>query len=158
MPYVVADNGVTLQAHVVKRWSQLTLYRASGPWRLLQSEQQVYSDGWVAGWSTFTYFKPGQTGTLEVTLARTGYHGDAPAGRAVLTTGTVRLVNQQATLGTIVDRRRATVENGSTQLVKIPVARTPVRLVLTFRKTIPRSPSDPRDLAAQVLFRFVPKG
>ncbi len=156
VPYVVADNGVTLQAKVVDRWKQLTLYHATGPWRLLESEQQVYSDGWVPGWSTFTYFKPGQKGTLEVTLARTGYHGDAPAGRALLTTGTVKLVNQQAKLAKIIDQRRADVANGSAQVVKIPVARTPVRLVLSFPRTIPPSPSDPRDLGAQVNFRFVP--
>jgi hypothetical protein len=158
VPYVVADNGVTLQAPVVNggRWNQLTLYRAHGPWRLRQAEQQVFSDGWAPEWSTFTYFKPGLRGTLEVTLARTGYHGDAPAGRAVLTTGTVKLVNQQARIGEITDRRRAVVENGSYQLVKIPVERTPVRVVLTFRKTIPPTASDPRNLGAQVGFKFVP--
>ena len=56
----------------------------------------------------------------------------------------------------IIDQRRAVVANGSSQVVKIPVARTPVRLVLSFPRTIPRSPSDPRDLGAQVNFRFVP--
>ena len=45
---------------------------------------------------------------------------------------------------------------GNDTVVKIPVARTPVRLVLSFPRTIPRSPSDPRDLGAQVNFRFVP--
>jgi hypothetical protein len=158
VPYIVADNGVTLQAPVVKdgRWKQLTLYRAHGPWRLLQAEQQVFSDGWAPEWSTYTYFKPGLRGTLEVTLSRTGYHGTAPAGRAVLTTGTVTLVNQQARLDKITDRRRVIVENGSYQVVKIPVERTPVRTVLTFRKTIPPTASDPRNLGAQVAFRFVP--
>lgn len=156
VPYVVTDNGVTLQAPVVDRWNQLTLYRDAGPWRLLESEQQVFSDGWVPEWSTFTYFKRGQRGTLEVTLSRTGYHGDAPAGRAVLTTGTVKLVNQQAKIGQIVDQRRAVVANGSYQVLKIPVTRTPVRLVLTFRRTIPPSAADPRNLGAQVAFRFVP--
>jgi hypothetical protein len=155
VPYVVADNGVTLQAPVVQRWNQLTLYRARGPWRLLQSEQQVYSDGWVPGWSTFTYFKPNEKGTLEITLARTGYHGDAPAGRALLTTGTVKLVNEQAKLAHIFDQRREIVQNGSSQLVKIPVARTPVRVVLTVPETF-HAGTDQRDLAAQVNFRFVP--
>ena len=74
----------------------------------------------------------------------------------MLTTGTVKLVNQQARLDEITDRRRAVVENGSYQVVKIPVERTPVRVVLTFRKTIPPTASDPRNLGAQVGFRFVP--
>lgn len=155
VPYVVADNGVRLQATPVDRWKQLVLYRAKGPWRLLDSEQQVYSDGWVPGWSTYTYFKPGQRGMLEVTLQRTGYHGDAPPGRALLTTGTVKLVNQQAKLGRVFDQRRVLVTNGSSQTVKIPVAETPVRVVLTFPSTF-HAGTDQRDLAAQVNFTFVP--
>jgi hypothetical protein len=157
VPYIVADNGVVLQAPVVARWKQLVLYRARGPWRLLEAEQQVYSDRWVPAWSTYTYFKPGQRGTLVVSLERTGYHGDAPPGRALLTTGTVKLVNQQAKLDQITDQRRAIVENGSSQQIRIPVERTPVRLVLTFPVTNTfHAGSDQRDLAAQVSFRFVP--
>jgi len=157
VPYIVADNGVALQAKIVDRWGQLVLYRATGPWRLLEAEQQVYSDRWVPAWSTFTYFKPGERGTLVVKLERTGYHGDAPPGRALLTTGTVKLVNQQAEIARIVDQRRAIVENGSSQVIKGPVARTPVRLVLTFPTTNTfHAGSDPRDLAAQASFTFVP--
>jgi hypothetical protein len=157
VPYIVADNGVTLQAKVVERWNQLVLYQATGPWRLLQAAQQVYSDRWVPAWSTFTYFKPGLKGTLVVTLERTGYHGDAPPGRALLTTGTVKLVNLQAKLATITDQRRTIVENGSSQVIRIPVERTPVRLVLTFPITNTfHAGSDQRNLAAQASFRFVP--
>jgi len=158
VPYVVADNGVTLQAPVVPggRWNQLRLYAAHGPWRLLQAEQQVYSDGWAPGWSTYTYFKPGQSGTLEVTLSRTGFNGDAPPGHAVLTTGTVKLRNQQAVIAHRFDRRRVLVRNGTSQVVKIHVARTPVRVVLTITPTFHPDASDRRDLGAQVDFRFVP--
>jgi hypothetical protein len=155
VPYVVSDNGIWLQGTPVDSWQQLTLYKRRGPWRLLAFEQQVFSDGWVPEWSTYTYFKPGQRGTLEVTLSRTGYHGDAPAGRAVLNTGTVKLVNQQAKLDRIIDTRRRVIANGSYQVVKIPVARTPVRVVLTIRNTIPPS-TDPRNLGAQASFKFVP--
>ena len=157
VPYVVSDNGIWMQGEKIGAWSQLTLYKRRGPWRLLAFEQQVFSDGWAPRWSTYTYFKAGQRGTLEVTLSRTGYHGDAPPGHALLTTGSVKLVNQQAKLGKIFDRRRAIVENGSYQVVKIPVARTPVRVVLEIHPTIPRS-TDPRDLGAEVAFKFVPKG
>jgi hypothetical protein len=156
-PYVVSDNGIWMQGVKVGAWGQLTLYQRRGPWRLLAFEQQVFSDGWAPRWSTYTYFKRGQKGTLEVTLSRTGYHGDAPAGHALLTVGTVKLVNQQAKLGKILVRRRTVVENGSYQVVKIPVAQTPVRVVLEIHPTIPRS-ADPRDLGAEVAFRFVPRG
>ena len=48
-PYILADQGVRLQAPVVPngRWKQLTLYRRAGPWRLLDMVQQVYNDSWA---------------------------------------------------------------------------------------------------------------
>jgi hypothetical protein len=156
--YVVADNGVKLQAPVVNggRWRQLTLYERHGPWRLLDSEQQVYADGWAPGWSTYTYFKPGQRGTLVVNVGRPGYRGDAPAGRALLEAGTVKLVNSQAQLGHVFARRRFLVENGSTHELRIPVARTPARVELFIPNTFHASASDPRALGAQVTFAFEP--
>jgi hypothetical protein len=156
VPYVVADNGVALQATIVHREHSLVLYRSTGPWRLLDSEQQVYPDGWAPGWSTYTYFKTNQRGTIEVTVGRQGYNGDAVPGRALLEVGTVKIVNDQAELGRVYARRRFLVRNGSLQTLKIPVARTPLRVELFVSPTFRASVSDPRDLGAQVSFRFVP--
>jgi len=155
-PYVVADNGISLQAPAVARWNQLVLYKRSGPWRLLDSEQQVYSDGWAPGWSTYTYFRAHQHGTLRIVLARTGYNGSAPPGHATVTVGSVRVVGQQPQLGRAFAKRELLVRNNSSQALTVPVRATPFRVVVRITPTFHASASDPRDLGAQVLFTFVP--
>ena len=155
VPYVVSDNGIWMQGQQVAAWKQLTLYKRRGPWRLLAFEQQVYNDSWAPGWSTYTYFHPGQHGTMIVHIGRLGYTGDAPAGHAVIQVGTVKLVGDQAKLEHVYATVRQVVANGSDHVIKIPVAQTPVRVVITIKPTIPPS-VDPRNLGAQVAFNFVP--
>jgi hypothetical protein len=156
VPYIVADTGVTLQAKQVDSWARLRLYQRTGPWRLLDALQQVYTDGWAPGWSTYTYFRTGQRGTLQVTLGRRGYNGSAAAGHALLKVGTVKIVGGQAVLDHVFARKRTLVQNGSLQVIDFPVARTPVRVEIFIKKTFKASPSDPRNLGAQVAFTFVP--
>ena len=156
IPYVLADSGVTLQGKPVTHWKQLVLYKRSGPWRLLDENQQVYSDSWAPAWSTYTYFRPGQRGTIVVHIGRQGYNGNAPPGRALFSIGTVKVLNGEPVLGRVYDQRRTLVRNGSLQVIRIPIARTPVRLVLTIPNTFRASASDPRELGAQVTYSFVP--
>jgi len=156
--YVLADNGVALQAPVVDRWSQLTLYRRHGPWKLLDTAQQLYSDHWMPEWATYTYFKPGQRGTLEVTLSRTGFCGTAPAGHAGIVVGTVKIDPKRSgpVLDRIFARRKHIVENCKAFTERFPVERTPVRVVISISPTFKPSASDRRNLGAQADFRFVP--
>jgi hypothetical protein len=155
--YVVADNGVKLQAPVVARGlpTQLVLYERRGPWRLLDEYQQVYNDGWVPGWSTYTYFKPGEHGTLVIRIGRQGFNGGAKPGRVLVSVGSVTVGNGVPKLRRIEARRRTIVRDGSLQTLRIPVARTPVRVVLSIKPTF-RAPPDPRNLGAQVSFAFEP--
>jgi hypothetical protein len=155
VPFIVADHGVTLQAKVVEQASQLTLYRRTGPWRLLDAFQQVYTDSWAPGWSTYTYFRVGQRGTLQVSIGRVGYNGDAAPGHALLKVGTVKIVGGQAVLDHVFTRRRTLVRDGSLQVFDFPVARTPVRIEIFITPTF-RAAGDPRDLGAQVGFKFLP--
>jgi hypothetical protein len=157
--YVLADHGVTLQARPVSRWGQLTLYEGRSPWRLLDASQQIYSDGWAPGDSAYTYFRPGQRGTLEVTLSRTGFNGSAPPGRAQLVVGTVKIDPDQGVpvIDRVLVRRHALVRNGTSQTLRIPVERTPVRVELSISPTFQASAADRRELGAQVGFRFVPE-
>jgi hypothetical protein len=156
--YVVADNGVALQAPVVDRWNQLTLYRKDGPWKLRDQAQQLSSDGWIAGWGTYTYFIPGQSGVLEVTLSRTGYNGTAPPGRARVIVGTIKIVPSRGgpVLKQVYRRKRTLVRNGQQETLRFAVAKTPVRAEIRISPTFQASASDPRQLGAQVAFRFVP--
>jgi hypothetical protein len=155
--WVLTDNGVNLQAHVVHREGQLTLYSGHGPWHLLDGAQQLYSDSWVPDWSSYTYFAPNQHGMLELTLSRQGFNGSAPPGHARILVGTVRLdPSKGLMMGHVYARRRALIENGTEQTVLIPVPKTPVRLELFISPTFRANASDPRNLGAQVAFKFIP--
>jgi hypothetical protein len=156
-PYVLADTGVALDAPVVKRMGSMTLYRRPGPWHLLDAVQQVYSDSWCPNWCSYTYFKPNQRGTLVVDLGREGYDGSAPPGHATISVGSVRIAaNDSPVLGHVDRKLRLDVANGSSNTIRIPVARTPVRIEVSIPNTIPPSAQDPRHLGAQVGFRFEP--
>ena len=97
--YVLADSGVVLDAQQVAHPANtaLVLYRHTGPWHLLDTVQQVYSDTWCPNWCSYTYFKPHQRGTLVVTLGRPGYNGSAPAAKVRVVVGSVRIDKSQAT-------------------------------------------------------------
>ncbi len=160
--YVVADNGVTLQAPKVYSPpdSSYVLYRKQGPWRLLDEDQAVYSDDWVSGWSTYTYFHPGQTGTVYVTLSRLAYNGNAPAAHVEIDVGGVAIdANQQPELVPPRGSRHLhrIVNNGTKQIVPIKVT-APFRLILHVPPAdlIPPTASEPRTLGVQVAFSFTP--
>jgi hypothetical protein len=158
--YVLADVGVKLQAPVVGSWpgGQMTLYEKRGPWRLVDAEQQVFSDGWAPGWSTYTYFRPNQHGTLEVTLSRTAFNGDAPPGKARVEVSTVGFDPKRGgpVQGRVYAVKRTVVRNGQQETLRFAVARTPVRVEIRINPTFRSSVSDPRQLGAQVGFKFTP--
>jgi hypothetical protein len=144
-----------MRGQQVAAWKQLTLYKRRGPWRLLAYDQQVYNDSWVPGWSSYTYFHPGQRGTMVIHIGRPGYNGDAPAGDAVIKVGTVKIDADQAQFSHVYATVRKVVANGSNGVIRVPGARTPVRVEIRIKHTIPPS-VDPRNLGAQVAFTFVP--
>ena len=162
-PYVLAGYGVVLQAPIVTEWTAgpdgpMILYRIKGPWKLLDEEQQVYSDAWCPNWCTYTYYKPHQRGTLVVTLGRQAYNGSARPGRVRVRAGTVVVdQNQQPQFGRVDYRRWVTVANLSTHTLRIPVESTPVRVELrTPSQYTFVNPPDSRHLSVQVAFKFVP--
>jgi len=158
-PYVLAGTGVALQGDPIAREGAFTLYRRTGSsWKLRDAVQHVYSDGWAGRSSAYTYFQPGERGTLVVSLSRTGFNGDVPSGVARVRVGTVRILPNG--VGPAIDRvyarRRTLVRNGTEQRILIPIARTPVRVELDIAPTFRPSASDPRQLAAQVSFQVIP--
>ncbi len=154
-PFTLTSGGVVLAAPVVHRQDGFTLYRTLGPWRLLETEQNVYSDGWATSPVTYAYYAKGGPGVLTVDLSRTAYNGDAPPGRATIRVGKIRIENQSgAMLGRVVAVRRAVIRNGGEVTVRIHVAETPVIVSITVVPTF-STPSDSRQLAAQVGFGFV---
>jgi hypothetical protein len=157
--YVLADNGVDLQAELVARGdpNDLRLFRLDGPWKLRSSLQGVYADGWAGEFAAYNYFPSGGPGTLRVTLARTGFKGGAPPGVAELRVGPVKLVESQPGLTGVTAREKAIVRNGRSTTVSIPVASTPVRVEIRMGPSFRPSLADTRDLVAQVSFEFIPR-
>ncbi len=158
-PYVLADNGVDLQAELVARGdpNDLRLFRLDGVWKLRSSLQGVFADGWAGEFAAYNYFPVGGPGTLRVTLSRTGFKGGAPPGVAQLRVGPVKLVESQPGLTRVTARAKADILNGQSTIVALPVASTPVRVEITMGPPFRPSLSDTRDLVAQVAFDFIPR-
>jgi hypothetical protein len=159
VPYVLADSGVRLAAPVVASNGAMKLYRADGPWKLADTPQQVFPDGWCPDWCSYTYFEPGQSGVLKVSMGRLGYNGSAPAAAVTVVVGTVGIDQKAQTPRFAVVQRRVhrVVPNGSSQTLTFPVGRTPVRVEINVRHStlIPPTSVDPRSLGVQVGFQFV---
>jgi hypothetical protein len=158
--YVLADLGVNLVGKIVAQnpTGAMRLYHGNGDWHLLDAVQQVYDDGWCPNWCSYSYFKPGQRGTLQVSIGREGYNGTAPPARVTIVSGDVGVKSQTAVMGRVTGDVHRVVPNLSTQTVNIPVEKTPVRVELTTAPStlIPPSASDNRHLGVQVGFKFVP--
>jgi hypothetical protein len=161
-PYVLTNNGVLIQGTPIANFGDMILYRVHGPWKLLHDEIDVYSDGWMGPKAAWTYF-PKKTGTLTVDLRRTGFNGVAPFGHATIVVGTVKLDPNNSNapvLKHVFAVRHVIVKNGpnSNVEVRIPVAKGPVRVVVTIPQSDLFSPSatDTRRLGAQVEFSFTP--
>ena len=152
-PYTLAGYGVRLAATPVESRDGFTLYRTPAPWHLLDSESNVYTDGWATSPIGYTYFPPGGPGVLTIHLSRTAYNGPGPPSRATIRVGTVRLDrNGNPVLDHVVTVRHAVVSNGKLTIVHIPVASTPLTAVVDVKTFSP--PGDTRHLAAQPAFSF----
>jgi hypothetical protein len=94
---------------------------------------------------------------LLVDVRRTGYTGPGEPGHVTIRVGTVKLDdNGIPGIGRTIATRRLVIHNGEDRPVRIPVSSTPVRVVVDTTPTFHPSPSDTRDLGAQVSFAFVP--
>jgi hypothetical protein len=160
-PYVLAGPGVALQAPVVGKWGggpgAFTLYRTATPWKLLDALESEYSDGWCSATCAYTYFKAGQHGTMLVDVRRTDYTGPGPPGHVTVRVGTVRLdKNGIPEIGRALTTRRFLIHNGEDHPIRVPVARTPVRVEVDVTPTFQPSTSDTRQLGAQVNYLFTP--
>ena len=152
-PYTLAGPGVMLAAKPIESRDGFTLYRTPSPWHLLQTEQNVFTDGWAASPIGYTYFPRGGPGVLTIHLSRTAYNGTGPPGKATIRVGTVRLdANGNPVLGRVLTVRRHLVPNGKLTVVRIPVAATPVTVEIGMTTFSP--PGDTRQLAAQPGFSF----
>ncbi len=152
-PYTLAGPGVTLAATPVQSRDGFTLYRTPSRWHLLETEQNVYTDGWATSPIGYTYFPRGGPGVLTIDLSRTAFNGLGPPGKATIRVGTVRLDrNGNPVLDRVVTVRHHLVPNGKLAVIRIPVAATPVTVEVKMTTFTPQG--DTRLLAAQPAFSF----
>jgi hypothetical protein len=137
------------------QYNGFTLYRLPGPWKLLDSAENLYSDGWAPARSAWTYYKAGGPGNVVVDVRRTGFTGPGPPGHVTVTVGTVRLNDERLPgIGRVLATRHLLIHNGEDHKVTIPVKETPVRVRVDVTPTFKPSASDTRDLGAQLSFAF----
>jgi hypothetical protein len=159
-PYVLTNNGVLLQGTPIANFGAMILYRVHGTWKLRDDAIGVTSDGWMETKAAWTYF-PKHSGFVTIDLRRTAFNGVAPFAHATIIVGTVKLDdNQLPVMRHVFAVRHAIVTNGPNSDVKVHVyvAQTPVRVVVTIPQsdTFQADASDPRQLGAQIEFRFKP--
>lgn len=159
--YVLADNGVDLQAPVVARGAptDLRLYHVHGAPKLRSGLQAVFPDGWAGPFAGWTYFERKGPGVVRVTLSRTAYNGPTPPGKAEVLVGPVKIdAGGQAVFAKVTHRRNLLVENGKSRTLEFPMPASPVRVEIHIddKTLIVPSAGEPRQLGAQVSFSYVP--
>ena len=110
----------------------------------------------TAAW--YYHFAPNgpRPGTAVVTLSRAAACGDLPASRITIRVSRLRIdANGQPTAGKLEQVRHLTLRSNPCQAVpvRIPV-RTPFRVDVSAVGTFQPSPSDQRQLSAQLAFGF----
>jgi hypothetical protein len=160
--WVVASPGVDPVGRLAEPpVGGLRLYRVSRPVRLADAEGGITPDGWMSTSAWYYHFAPNgpRAGTAVVTLSRTAACGDLPTSRITIRVTRLRIdANGQPAAGTLEHVRRLTLRSNPCQAVpvRIPV-RTPFRIDVSAVGTFQPSPSDQRQLSAQLAFGFEPK-
>ncbi len=166
--YVLAYNGVALQAAVVKKLGTTILYRLNGaPLKLAYSQSGVFSDGWMSKDAAYNRFtaKADGPGYARVSISRAGFCTQAPIpGGVLVKVGPVVIgPDKEPHLGTVTAQRLIRIRPCADQsrTLLLPIPDVPWRVEVTAdtfvpAKVDPRS-SDQRQLGAQVNFGFQPK-
>ncbi len=166
--YVLAYNGVALQAPVVKRNETTILYKVDGaPLKLAYSQSGVFSDGWMSGNSAYNRFTAVADGPgfARVDISRAGFCTNAPIpGGVLVKIGPVVIgPDKQPRIGVVTERRLIRVRPcaDQAQTLLLPAPRGPWRVEVTADTFVPADvdsrSSDRRELGAQVAFGFQPK-
>jgi hypothetical protein len=166
--YVLAYNGVALQAPIVKQIGTTILYRVNGaPMKLAYSQSGVFSDGWIsrtAAYNRFTAAADGP-GYARVNISRAGFCTTAPIPGGVLVKIGPLVIgpDKEPHLGAVTNQRLVRVRPcaDQAQTLLLPTPDVPWRVEVTADTFVPAKvdsrSSDQRELGAQVGFGFQPK-
>jgi hypothetical protein len=160
--WVVASPGVDPVGRLAEPpVGGLHLYHVSRPVRIADAEGGITPDGWMSTAAWYYHFAPNgaRAGTAVVTLSRTAACGDLPSSRITIRVTRLRIdADGQPAPGKLEQVRRLTLRSNPCLAVpvRIPV-RTPFRVDVSAVGTFQPSPSDQRQLSAQLAFGFEPK-
>jgi hypothetical protein len=156
--WVVAGPGVDPVGRLVETAGGLRVFHVPHPIRLADAEGGVTPDGWMSTAAWYYHFAPHgpRRGTAAVTLSRTAACGDVPPSKITIRVSSLRIdENGQPVAGRLEQTRRLTLRSSPCEVVpvRIPV-RTPFRIDVSAVGTFQPSPSDQRQLSAQLAFGF----
>jgi hypothetical protein len=162
--YVLAVNGVALQAPVVSSTGAETLYRLMTPSvRLAYSQTGVFSDGWMSDAAAYNRFDAprSKSGEARVTLSRIGGCGKVP-GSALVSVGPLVIgPDHQPKLAHVTDQESAVIRPCLARALYLRTPPGPWRIEVRIGPTFvpaelnPEGSSDTRRLGAQVGFEFL---
>jgi hypothetical protein len=162
--WVVAAPGVEPVGALKTTVGGLGLYRVSRPVRLADAYGGLSTDGanWMANAAWYYHFVSGpkRRGVMTIAFSRTAACGPAPSSTITIKVSRLRVTPEpqaQPVAGKTLVVRHVVVKSSpctTNLVVHIPV-RTPFRVDLTANRTFEASPTDLRQLSAQVTaFKF----
>ena len=166
--YVLAYNGVALQAPVAVRHGATILYRTGRrPLKLAFSQAGVFEDGWMSHNSSYNRFtaRADGPGQARIDLSRTAFCTNAPIpGGVIVRIGPLVIgPDRQPHIGRVTAQRLVRVRpcDEQAQTVLLPAPRRPWRVEVVSDTFVPAevdpSRSDRRRLGVQIAFGFQPK-
>ena len=165
--YVLAYNGVTLQAPVVARRPGVLLYRTNGrPVKVAYSQAGVFEDGWMghtASYNRYTARSDGP-GYARVDVKRVFCTTAAIPGGVLVKIGPIVIgKDKEPHIGHVTDERLLRVRpcEKQAQTLLLPAPRQPWRIEVEADTFVPAeidpNLSDRRTLGVQIAFGFQPK-
>ena len=166
--YVLAYNGVTLQAPEVERFGGTILYRAGRrPLKVAFSQAGVFEDGWTGRDSSYNRYtaRADGPGSARIDLSRAALCTTAPIpGGVIVKIGPLVIgPDKQPHIGRVTAQRLVRVRpcEDQAQTILLPAPRGPWRVEVTSDTFVPAeldpSKSDRRRLGVQVAFGFQPQ-
>ena len=164
--YVVAVNGVAINAPKVTTIGGADLYRVSGkPVRLRNTVTGIAPDGWMGESASYTRYDvgPGERGYVEVTFSRVAAcsPGRIEPVRVAVRVGPVEVDrDDQPGIARVTGRGNALLAPCAEVPVRVATPALPWRAVATVDETfvpaeVDSSAGDRRELGAKVTFEFV---
>jgi hypothetical protein len=151
--YVVADVGIDVVGREVATGTYLAagqptrwrLIKVDYPVRIRQSQQGIYSDGWMGADASYNQFSAqhDKPGYAIVTISRQGWGGTDVPGHVTIRIGRLGLRNAQPYLAEVTAIRRWTVRSHGYRQFVIPSPAPPIRIEVNITPTFVPHDLDP---------------